>query len=73
MNFRNPRHASLVVRSTRRHLAWPIEPWISELWTRDHHECVRLRTYPFSLAGLAALAVDGGDWLRQRLFPETDA
>lgn len=50
-----------------------IEPWISELWTRDHHECVRLRTYPFSIAGLTALAVDGSDWLRQRLFPETGA
>ncbi|MFO1254784.1 MAG: GNAT family N-acetyltransferase [Sphingomonadaceae bacterium] len=43
------------------------EPWIAELWTRDERPCLRVRTYPFSLAGAAALLADGGEWLRARL------
>lgn len=35
------------------------EPWIDQ-WTNERHECVSLRVYPRSLAGLAALAVDAG-------------
>ncbi|MBD3774306.1 MAG: GNAT family N-acetyltransferase [Rhodobacteraceae bacterium] len=42
------------------------EGWIAELWTRSQHPCVRLRTYPFSLVGMAALARDSGQWLRAR-------
>ncbi|MDE1915698.1 MAG: GNAT family N-acetyltransferase [Sphingomonadales bacterium] len=44
-----------------------MEPWIADLWTQERHECLRLRTYPFSLAGLLALAQDGREWLRGRL------
>jgi CelD/BcsL family acetyltransferase involved in cellulose biosynthesis len=48
-----------------------IEPWITAFWTRDHHACVRLRTYPANLRGAAALAVDGAIWgavwLRRRI------
>lgn len=44
------------------------ESWIVELWTREAHSCVQVRTYPRSLAGAAALAVDAAVWLRAR-FP----
>lgn len=44
-----------------------MEPWIADLWTQERHECLRLRTYPLSLAGLVALAQDGREWLRGRL------
>ena len=44
-----------------------IEPWITEFWTREHHACVRLRTYPANLRGVAALASDGAVWLRRRI------
>lgn len=43
------------------------EDWITRLWTQDEHECVHLRTYPFSLRGTVALIADGSFWLRQRL------
>ncbi|MGZ3197600.1 MAG: GNAT family N-acetyltransferase [Croceibacterium sp.] len=43
------------------------EAWIADLWTREAHDCVRVRTYPFSLAGLAAAARDGAVWGRSRL------
>lgn len=43
------------------------EPWIAELWTSEAHGHVRLRTYPFNLRGLVALAEDGAEWLRARL------
>lgn len=43
------------------------EPWIAELWTRQQRPCLRVRTYPFSLAGATALFADGLEWLRARL------
>ncbi len=45
------------------------EDWIAELWTREQHECRRVRTYPLSAAGLAAWLADGLAWMRQRLAP----
>lgn len=44
-----------------------VEPWITEFWTSEQHDCVHLRTYPANLHGAAALAADGGAWLKQRL------
>jgi len=44
-----------------------IEPWITRFWTREQHECVQLRTYPFNPRGAAALLCDGALWLGQRL------
>ena len=46
-----------------------IEPWITQLWTQDQHDCVQLRSYPFNLRGAAALLSDAAFWLRQRLRP----
>lgn len=43
------------------------EDWIAEFWTRESHPCVRVRTYPFTAAGLAAIAEDGLAWMRGRL------
>lgn len=44
-----------------------IEPWIAQLWTRDSHDCVQLRTYPFSPRGAVAFAGDALAWLRANL------
>ncbi|NBC37538.1 GNAT family N-acetyltransferase [Novosphingobium sp. FSY-8] len=44
-----------------------MEPWIAAFWTREHHECLRLRTYPWGLRGTVALALDGAAWARERL------
>jgi CelD/BcsL family acetyltransferase involved in cellulose biosynthesis len=44
------------------------EDWIAQFWTRDHQECVRLRTYPFNVRGAVALAADAIVWLRARLM-----
>lgn len=44
-----------------------VEPWIAEFWTKDRHECVRLRTYPFGVRGAVALAVDLAVWLGTRI------
>ena len=44
-----------------------VEPWIAELWTREAHPTVRVRTYPFTLRGGVALAGDGAVWLRERM------
>ena len=44
------------------------EAWIADLWTREAHECVRVRTYPASLAGVLAAAGDGAAWARGRLL-----
>lgn len=41
-----------------------VEPWIAQLWTREQHDCVRLRTYPFNLSGAVAFAADALVWLR---------
>lgn len=43
------------------------EEWIADLWTREQHECRRVRTYPLNLAGLIAGLADGFAWARQRL------
>lgn len=43
------------------------EPWITALWTRADRPCLRVRTYPVTLAGLVALAGDALVWLRARL------
>lgn len=45
------------------------EAWIADFWTREQHECRRVRTYPLSVSGLAALLTDGAQWLRGRLRP----
>lgn len=43
------------------------ESWITDLWTRDAHPCVQIRTYPYGFAGALALALDGARWVRRRL------
>ncbi len=43
------------------------EPWIAELWTREHGACLRLRTYPFNLRGAAAFACDALAWTGRRM------
>ncbi|MBO9517838.1 MAG: GNAT family N-acetyltransferase [Porphyrobacter sp.] len=45
------------------------EAWIADFWTREQHECRRVRTYPLSLSGLTALFADGAVWMRGRLRP----
>lgn len=44
-----------------------VERWIADFWTREQNDCVQVRTYPFNLRGLGALAGDGACWLRARL------
>lgn len=46
------------------------ETWIADLWTREQHEYVRLRLYPFTTRGMVALAADSFDWLRKRFATE---
>lgn len=43
------------------------ERWISLFWTQEEHPCVRLRTYPANLRGLAAIAIDAAAWFGCRL------
>lgn len=43
------------------------EGWIADLWTRDEHPCLQVRTYPFGAAGAFALLVDSAAWVRARL------
>lgn len=43
------------------------EGWIEDLWTHDKNACLRLQLYPRSWRGMAALALDGRQWLRERL------
>jgi CelD/BcsL family acetyltransferase involved in cellulose biosynthesis len=45
------------------------EDWIADLWTREQHECRRVRTYPLGVAGIAAGLADGFAWLRRRIAP----
>jgi CelD/BcsL family acetyltransferase involved in cellulose biosynthesis len=49
-----------------------VEPWIAQFWTRQHHECVCVRAYPFNARGAAAFAGDALVWLRKRLAPARD-
>ncbi|HYD36084.1 MAG TPA: GNAT family N-acetyltransferase, partial [Allosphingosinicella sp.] len=44
-----------------------VEPWIAHFWTREQHDCVCLRAYPFNAGGAVALAADAAAWLRSRL------
>ena len=46
-----------------------VEPWIARFWTREAHDCVCLRVYPFNLKGAVAFAADAAIWLRKRLAP----
>ena len=43
------------------------EAWIADLWTREAHPCVRVRTYPNNLAGLVTGLRDGFVWVFSRL------
>lgn len=42
------------------------EAWIADLWTREEHPCVRVRTYPWSLGGLVVGLGDAATWARGR-------
>lgn len=44
-----------------------LEPWIAQFWTREQHECVWIRAYPFNARGAAAFAADAAASLRRRL------
>lgn len=44
-----------------------LEPWIARFWTREQHDCVWVRTYPFNARGAVALAADAASALRRRL------
>jgi CelD/BcsL family acetyltransferase involved in cellulose biosynthesis len=44
-----------------------LEPWIAQFWTREQHDCVWVRAYPFNLRGAAAFAADAAISLRKRL------
>jgi CelD/BcsL family acetyltransferase involved in cellulose biosynthesis len=46
-----------------------VEPWIAHFWTRERHDCVCLRAYPFNASGAAAFAGDLSVWLASRLVP----
>lgn len=49
-----------------------LEPWIARFWTREQHDCLWVRAYPFNARGAAALAVDAFTSLRQRLARTRD-
>jgi CelD/BcsL family acetyltransferase involved in cellulose biosynthesis len=44
-----------------------LEPWIAQFWTREQHDCLWVRAYPFNPRGAAALAADALVSLRKRL------
>ncbi|HEU0099063.1 MAG TPA: GNAT family N-acetyltransferase [Allosphingosinicella sp.] len=44
-----------------------LEPWIAQFWTREQHDCVWVRAYPFNARGAVALAADAFASLRRRL------
>jgi CelD/BcsL family acetyltransferase involved in cellulose biosynthesis len=46
-----------------------VEPWIARFWTREAHDCVCLRVYPFNGKGAVAFAADAATWLRKRVAP----
>ncbi|HEX9946550.1 MAG TPA: GNAT family N-acetyltransferase [Allosphingosinicella sp.] len=46
-----------------------LEPWIAQFWTREQHECVWVRAYPFNPRGAVAFAADAIAALRKRLAP----
>jgi CelD/BcsL family acetyltransferase involved in cellulose biosynthesis len=43
------------------------EAWIADLWTREAHACVRVRTYPYGVGGIVAGLADGAAWAGTRL------
>ena len=44
-----------------------LEPWIAQFWTREQHDCVWVRAYPFNARGAVAFAADAFAALRKRL------
>ena len=44
-----------------------VEPWIAQLWTRQEHDCARVRLYPYNLRGALAFAADGLMWSHRKL------
>ncbi|HEX8574081.1 MAG TPA: GNAT family N-acetyltransferase [Allosphingosinicella sp.] len=46
-----------------------VEPWIAVFWTRQQHDCVWVRAYPFNAGGAFAFAADAVAALRRRLAP----
>jgi CelD/BcsL family acetyltransferase involved in cellulose biosynthesis len=44
-----------------------VEPWIAQFWTRERHDCVCVRVYPFNARGALAFTADAAIWLRSRL------
>ena len=44
-----------------------LEPWIAIFWTREQHDCLWVRAYPFNARGAAALAADAFTSIRRRL------
>ncbi len=44
-----------------------LEPWIAQFWTREQHDCLWVRAYPFNLRGAAAFAADAFASLRKRM------
>lgn len=44
-----------------------LEPWIAQFWTREQHDCVWVRAYPFNARGAVAFAADAYASLRKRL------
>lgn len=44
-----------------------LEPWIAQFWTREQHDCVWVRAYPFNAQGAVAFAADAFTALRRRL------
>jgi CelD/BcsL family acetyltransferase involved in cellulose biosynthesis len=49
-----------------------VEPWIAALWTRERRECLRVRTYPFGIRGMAGFAADSLTWALARLKSKPD-
>lgn len=43
-----------------------LEPWIARFWTREQHDCVWVRAYPFNASGAVAFAADAFAALRRR-------
>jgi CelD/BcsL family acetyltransferase involved in cellulose biosynthesis len=45
-----------------------LEPWIAQFWTREQHDCVWVRAYPFNARGAIAFAADALASVRKRLI-----
>ncbi len=44
-----------------------LEAWIAQFWTREQHDCVWVRAYPYNARGAVAFAADAFASLRKRL------